>query len=99
MQQLNSKEQSVIDLTQSATNMTFNHLKETTHAYQMLTHPLHLVLPSAQWKNCNFVVITVKLTALIIFCHFKVLAYAFNASKDVTLNTDIFCSFTEDIQH
>lgn len=29
MQQLNGKEQSVIDLTQSATNMTFNHLKET----------------------------------------------------------------------
>lgn len=29
MQQLNGKEQSAIDLAQNATNMTFNHLKET----------------------------------------------------------------------
>lgn len=29
MQQVNGKEQSAIDLTQSATNMIFNHLKET----------------------------------------------------------------------
>lgn len=29
MQQLNGKEQSATDLTQSATNMTLNHLKET----------------------------------------------------------------------
>lgn len=29
MQQLNGKEQSAIDLTQSAPNMTFNHPKET----------------------------------------------------------------------
>jgi len=32
--------------------------------------------------------------ALITFCHFKVLVYAFNAFKHVTLNTEILYSFT-----
>lgn len=36
--------------------------------------------------------------ALITFCHFKMPVYAFNASKGVTLNTEILCSFTEVIQ-
>lgn len=51
MQQLNGKEQSAIDLTQECHKYDIQpSQRNCAHAYQMLTHPFHLVLPSAQWK-------------------------------------------------
>lgn len=37
--------------------------------------------------------------ALITFYHLKVLVYAFSASNDITLNTEILYSFTEERQY
>lgn len=73
-----------------------NHLQKTIiikkfksdHAYQMLITSISFSFAFCSGKQHDFVGISVKFTALITFCHFKVPAYAFDAFKDITVNTE-----------